>query len=88
MIVIEKQESGAQGISLEVVWRNPLSHVRASLRSREASNPYCRLAEQASQIRARRSNWDADHCWGASAKRFHLQKGNRKCRAQAMRLRE
>jgi len=42
MIVNEKQKSGAQGSSLEVVWRNSLSHVRVSLRSRQASNPYCR----------------------------------------------
>jgi len=63
MIVSEKPKSGTQGMSLEVVWRNPLSHVRASLRSRQASNPYCRWAEQANQIRARRSNWDANHIW-------------------------
>jgi hypothetical protein len=63
MIVSEKQKSGAQGMSLEVVWRNPLSHVRASLRSRQASNPYCRWAEQASKILTRRSNWDAKHIW-------------------------
>jgi hypothetical protein len=65
MIVNEKQKSGAQGMSREVVWRNPLSRVRASLRSRQASYPYCRWAEQASKIRARRANWDADHCWVA-----------------------
>jgi len=59
MIVGEKQEIRALGMSLEVVWRNPLSHVRASLRSRQASNPYCHWAEQASKIRAWRSNWDA-----------------------------
>lgn len=65
MIVNEKQESEAQGMSLEIVWRNPLPYVRASLRSRQESNPYCRWAEQASKIRARRANWDADHCWVA-----------------------
>ena len=63
MFVNEKQKSGAQGMSLEVVWRNSLSHVRASLKSRQASNPYCRWAEQASKIRARQSNWDANHIW-------------------------
>ena len=57
MIVSEKQKSGAQDMSLEVVWRNPLSHVRASLRSRQASNPYCR------EIRERRSNGDTNHIW-------------------------
>jgi len=50
MFVNEKQKSGAQGMSLEVVWRDPLPHVRASLRSRQASNPYCRWAEQASKV--------------------------------------
>jgi hypothetical protein len=63
MIVGEEQGIRAQGMSLEVVWRNPLSHVKASLRSRQASNPHCRWAEQASKIRARRSNWDANHIW-------------------------
>ena len=63
MSVIEKQKSGAEAMSLEVVWRNSRPHVRASLRSRQASNPYCRWAEQASKLRARRSNWDANHIW-------------------------
>ena len=61
MIVIEEQETGAQGMSMEVVWRNPLPHVRASLRLRQASNPYCQWAEHASKIRARRSSSDANH---------------------------
>jgi hypothetical protein len=63
MMASEEQESEAQGMSLEVVWRNPLPHVRASLRSRQASNPYCRWAEQASKLRARRFSWDANHIW-------------------------
>jgi len=63
MIVSEKQKSEVQGTSLEVVWRNSLSQVRASLRSRQESNPYCRWAEHAVKIRARRSNWDANHIW-------------------------
>jgi hypothetical protein len=63
MMVSENQESEAQGMSLEVVWRNPLPHVRASLRSRQASNPYCRWAEQASKIRAPRFSWEANHIW-------------------------
>jgi len=63
MIVSEKQKSRAEGTCLEIVWRNSLPHVKASLRSRQASNPYCRWAEQASNIRARRSNWDANHIW-------------------------
>ncbi len=63
MIVGEEQEILAQGMSLEVVWRNPLSHVRASLRARQASDLYCRWAEQASKIRARRSNWDTNNNW-------------------------
>ena len=63
MIVGEKQMSGAQGMSLEVVWWNPLPHVRASLRARQASNLYCRWEEQASKICARRSNWDTNNNW-------------------------
>ncbi|MGA9390922.1 MAG: hypothetical protein WBV69_10795 [Candidatus Sulfotelmatobacter sp.] len=63
MIVDEEQEIGSQGMSFEVVWRNPRTHVRASLRARQASNPYCRWAEQASKIRARRSSWDANRMW-------------------------
>lgn len=63
MMVSEKQESEGQGRSLEIVWRNPLPHIRASLRSRQASNPYCRWAEQASKIRVLRSSWDANHIW-------------------------
>jgi hypothetical protein len=63
MIVSEKQKSEVQGMPLEVAWRNSLSRVRASLRSRQESNPYCRWAERASKLRARRSNWDANHIW-------------------------
>jgi len=61
MIVIEEQKSEAQGMSMEVVWRNPLPHVRASLRLRQASNPYCQWAEHASNIRARRACSLASH---------------------------
>ncbi len=61
MIVDEAQEIGAQGRSYEVVWRNPLPCVRAFLRAREADNPYCRWAEQASKIRARRSSPDTSN---------------------------
>jgi len=63
MIVEDKQESKAQRMPLDVVWRNPLPHVRASLRSRQASSPYCQWAEQASKIRTWRSHWDANHIW-------------------------
>jgi|SRR5208282_445298 len=49
-IVSERQKSGAQRISLDGVWRNPLPHVQASLRSRQASSLYCRRAEQVSTI--------------------------------------
>jgi hypothetical protein len=63
MIVDEEQEIGPQGMSFEVVWRNPLSKVRADLRAREMNNPYCRWVEQASRIRVRRSNWDTNNNW-------------------------
>ena len=64
MIADEKQMIGPQGMSLEVVWRNPLVLVGVYLRAREASNPYYRWADQARDIRVRRSNWDARHTWG------------------------
>lgn len=56
MIVNEKQEIGAQaqGMPLEVVWRNPRPRIRAYLKAREAKDPYCRWAEQSSKIRAQR----------------------------------
>jgi hypothetical protein len=80
MAVSEKQKSREQRMSLDVVWRNPLSHVQASPRSRRAGNPYCCGAEQASKIRARRSNWDANQYSVKSAIRFHLQEGSWKGR--------
>ena len=63
MAVDEKQELGAQGMSIQIVWRNQSASVRADLRARQQNNPYCRWAEQAGKIRARRSNWDAKHVW-------------------------
>ena len=63
MISSKKQKIGSQGVSLQIVWRNSRNHVRASLRARQASNRYCRWAEQANKIRARRSNWDTNNKW-------------------------
>jgi hypothetical protein len=63
MIADEERDTGAKGMPLELVWRNTLSDVRAHLTLREKSDPYCRWAEQASKIRARRGNWDANHTW-------------------------
>jgi len=60
MKVSKKQKDAAQGMSMGVVWRNPLPHVMASLRLRQASDPYCRWAEQASKIRARQSSSHAN----------------------------
>lgn len=48
---------------LEVVWRNPVASVQANLRVQEANNPYCGWAEQSSNIRARRTNWESKHIW-------------------------
>ena len=62
MIICEKQEIGVEVMSLRIVWRNSLAPVQAHLRARQASNPYYRWAEQAIKIRARRANWDANHC--------------------------
>jgi hypothetical protein len=55
-----KEKVGSQDMSLQIVWRNPRGHVRASLRARQASDPYCRWEEQASKIRARRSAGDTE----------------------------
>jgi hypothetical protein len=65
MIISEEHEIRAEVTSLEVVWRNSLALVQADLRAKQASNPYYRWAEQATKIRARRANWDANHCWAA-----------------------
>ena len=64
MAVDEKQDLGAQGMAIQIVWRNQSASVRADLRARQHNNPHCRWAEQAGKIRARRSNWDAKHVWG------------------------
>jgi len=37
----------------------------AKLRLREASNVYYGWGEQATKIRARRANWEANHNWEA-----------------------
>jgi hypothetical protein len=63
MIVHGERKIGPQAVSPEIVWRNPLPHMQACLRAREANNPYCRWAEQGSKIRARRSNWDIRNNW-------------------------
>jgi hypothetical protein len=63
MISGEQQKISAQGMSLQIVWRNSRTHVRASLKARQASDLYCRWAEQASKILARRSNWDTNNNW-------------------------
>ena len=63
MISNEQQKISSQGMSLQIVWRNPRTHVRASLRARQASDLHCRWAEQASKILARRSNWDTNNNW-------------------------
>ena len=65
MIIDDEQDTRAEVMPLEVMWRNALPLVRAHLRSKERSNPYYGWAEQAKKIRARRANWDANHCWGA-----------------------
>jgi hypothetical protein len=48
-------------VPLEIVWRNPVAHVQADLRLKEASNPYFGWAEQARKIRSRRAIWNANH---------------------------
>ena len=61
----KEENTRAEVTGLEVVWRNPLALVQAHLRLKEASNPYYGWAEQATRIRARRSNWDVHRSWAA-----------------------
>lgn len=61
MITDEKDDVRARALPLEIVWRNPLCLVLAKLRLREAGSLYYGWAEQARNIRARRTNWDANH---------------------------
>ncbi len=64
MIYDVQQETDPESTSLFVVWRNPRTDVRASLRARQASNPHCQWSEQAKKIRSRRHNWELTHTWG------------------------
>jgi len=59
MMLDDEQDIGLGDMPLELVWRNPLARVRAQLRMREKDNPYCQWSQQATKIRARRSNWEA-----------------------------
>jgi hypothetical protein len=66
MIIDGEQDSRAEVMPLEIMWRNPLCLVLAQLRLREASSLYYGYygwAGQARKIRARRANWDANHNW-------------------------
>ena len=65
MITDEENDVQAWVLLLQITWRNPLALVRAHLRAKERSNPYYGWAEQAKNIRARRANWDSNHCWAA-----------------------
>jgi hypothetical protein len=65
MIANEEQNIRAEIMPLQIVWRNPLSLVRARLRVKESVNSYYRWAEQARKIHARRANWDTNHNWAA-----------------------
>jgi len=58
MIAGDEEKIGLELVSLRIVWRNPRTHVRASLRQRQASDRYCQWSEQACKIRARRVNLD------------------------------
>lgn len=65
MITNEEPDIRAALMHLEIVWRNPQCLVRAQLRVKESTSPYCRWAEQAKKIRARRANWNVTHSWAA-----------------------
>ena len=62
MIIDDEQDTRAEVLPLEIMWRNPLALVPANLRAKEQSNPYYGWAEQATKARRRRANWDANHC--------------------------
>jgi hypothetical protein len=52
MISDEQQKISSQGMSLQIVWRNPRTHVRASLRARQAKRsllPVGRTSQQDSR---------------------------------------
>lgn len=54
MIVEEEQKLGTESMSLEIVWRNPITLVQSQLRGKEAHDPHFGWAEHARKIRARR----------------------------------
>ena len=56
MIVDDEQDTVAEVMHLDIMWRNPLPLVLVNLRAKERSNPYYGWAEQAKKIRARRAN--------------------------------
>jgi len=62
-MILDDKQTDAEGITLELVWRNPSARVKAHLKASEKNNPYYRWAEHAIKIRARRSNWDAGNNW-------------------------
>ena len=62
MNIDDEQDTGAEVLPLEIMWRNPHALVRANLRAKERSNPYYGWAEQAKKIRTGRANWDDNHC--------------------------
>ena len=62
-MICDEQAIGVEVTSLQVEWRNPLALIQARLRAKQPSNLHYQWAEQAMKIRARRANWDANHCW-------------------------
>ena len=56
MITNDEHDIRAEVMPPEIIWRNPLTLVRAHLKGRERSDPYYRWTEQAKKIRARRAN--------------------------------
>jgi len=61
----DKKHLRATALPLAITWRNPMGLILAKLRLREASNVYYGWGEQATKIRARRANWEANHNWEA-----------------------
>jgi hypothetical protein len=55
-VTVHQEGIGAEPVSLEVVWRNPLALVQARLRGKEAHNPNYGWAQQAQKLRASRTS--------------------------------
>jgi len=54
---------GADVMSLELLWLNPLTLIRASSKGKEAGNRHSSEQNKPNKIRACRANWNAHLIW-------------------------